>query len=95
MSLATKNVNEEMEERLSVGDRLADRIAKFGGSWAFIRLLAFSFWWMIINTIQIWLRPFDEYPFIFLNLILSCIAASSAGHHDEPESRAEKRSAEG
>jgi CRP/FNR family transcriptional regulator, cyclic AMP receptor protein len=92
MSLASKNVNEEMEERLSVGDRLADRIAEFGGSWAFITAFGiFLFGWMAVNTIQIWLRPFDEYPFIFLNLILSCIAAIQAPVIMMSQNRAQKK----
>jgi len=92
MSLASKNVNDEMEERLSVGDRLADRIAEFGGSWAFISAFGvFLFGWMIVNTVQIWLRPFDEYPFIFLNLILSCIAAIQAPVIMMSQNRAQKK----
>jgi CRP/FNR family cyclic AMP-dependent transcriptional regulator len=78
-SLASKNVNEEMDERLSFGDRLADKIAEFGGSWAFI-ILFFVFLgaWVGLNTIQLWFKPFDEYPFIFLNLMLSCLGAIQA-----------------
>jgi uncharacterized membrane protein len=78
-SLASKNVNEEIEERLTVGERIADKIAEFGGSWTFIILfLIFLFGWMIINTVQMWFKPLDEFPFIFLNLLLSCVAAMQA-----------------
>ena len=78
-SLASKNVNEEMEELLSFGDKLADKIAEFGGSWAFISLFAvFLVAWVGLNTVQLWFKPFDEYPFIFLNLMLSCLGAIQA-----------------
>ncbi|HTR80881.1 MAG TPA: DUF1003 domain-containing protein [Bacteroidota bacterium] len=92
MSLASKNVNEEMEEHLTVGDRLADKIAEFGGSWAFIISFGvFIFGWMVLNSIQLWLHPFDEYPFIFLNLILSCIAAIQAPVIMMSQNRAQKK----
>ena len=78
-SLASKNVNEEIEERLTFGERLADKIAEFGGSWVFISTFMFLlFLWMGANTIQLWYKPFDEFPFIFLNLMLSCLAALQA-----------------
>jgi CRP/FNR family cyclic AMP-dependent transcriptional regulator len=78
-SLASKNVNEEMEERLSFGDRLADKMAEFGGSWAFIIIfMVVLLGWIGLNTVQLWFKPFDEYPFIFLNLMLSCLGAIQA-----------------
>lgn len=91
-SLASKNVNEEIEERLTFGERLADRIAEFGGSWGFIS--AFGFFlvvWMIVNTIQLWFKPFDEFPFIFLNLMLSCVAAVQAPLIMMSQNRAQKK----
>ncbi len=76
MQLASKNVNVEIEETLSFGDRVADKVAEFGGSWAFIfTFLTFMALWMGLNTLQLWYRPFDEYPFILLNLMLSTVAA--------------------
>ncbi|HTP13474.1 MAG TPA: DUF1003 domain-containing protein [Bacteroidota bacterium] len=78
-SLASKNVNEEMDERLRFGDRLADKIAEFGGSWTFIILfMTFLLAWIALNTIEIWFKPFDTYPYIFLNLMLSCVSALQA-----------------
>ena len=78
-SLATRNVNDELEDQMSLGDRIADKMAKFGGSWTFIIIfLTFLAGWMGLNTIQIWFQPFDEYPFIFLNLMLSTLAAFQA-----------------
>jgi uncharacterized membrane protein len=63
------------------GDRLADRVAAVGGSWGFITIfLVGLFAWMILNTDVLghWGRAFDPYPYIFLNLILSMLAAIQA-----------------
>ena len=76
MQLASKNVNVEIEEQLSFGDKIADKVAEFGGSWAFIfSFLMFMAIWMGLNTLQLWFRTFDDYPFILLNLMLSTVAA--------------------
>jgi len=77
--LLSSNVEEELEEHIRLGDRAADKIASFGGSWTFI-LLFFSFLllWMAVNVFLLVNRPFDPYPFILLNLILSCLAAIQA-----------------
>lgn len=91
-SLASKNVNEEMDERLSFGDKLADKIAEFGGSWTFITLfMVFLIVWVGLNTIQLWYKPFDEYPFIFLNLMLSCLGAVQAPVIMMSQNRAQKK----
>jgi uncharacterized membrane protein len=77
--LISKNVHIESEQKLSFGDRMSDRIAGFAGGWVFI----FSFFcvlllWIGVNSwLLIW-RPFDPYPFILLNLVLSCLAAIQA-----------------
>lgn len=77
--LLSENVHEQYEEELTIGGRLADTIARFGGSWTFIIIFAIVlFSWMIINSVQLLNEPFDPYPFIFLNLILSCLAAVQA-----------------
>lgn len=61
------------------GQRLADKVASFGGSWIFIVLFGiFIFIWMLINIIFLLDKGFDPYPFILLNLILSCLAALQA-----------------
>jgi len=77
--LISKNVNSEFDQKLTFGQRLSDKIADFGGSWGFI-ILFFSFLiiWIIINSIVLLLKSFDPYPFILLNLILSCLAAIQA-----------------
>ena len=74
----SEDVNEAFDDRQSFGDRLADRVAEFGGSWTF--LIAFGLFlvtWTLINLV---LRrdAFDPYPFIFLNLMLSMVAAVQA-----------------
>jgi len=73
----SRNVLEEAEEALTFGQRIADRVAAFGGSWTFI----FTFGsvmgvWMLINILRI--ANFDPYPFILLNLCLSTVAALQA-----------------
>jgi uncharacterized membrane protein len=74
-----ENVDAQFQKKLSLGERLADQIADFGGSWIFISLFAgFILIWIVINTIVLIVRPFDPYPFILLNLMLSCLAAVQA-----------------
>lgn len=91
-SLASKNLNEEIEEKLSVGDRIADKIAEFGGSWRFILSFgAFMVMWIGINVIQVLAHPFDEYPFTFLNLMLSTVAALQAPVIMMSQNRAQKK----
>lgn len=61
------------------GDKLADKVAAFGGSWNFIILfVSILVVWMIINAVVLHNKSFDPYPFILLNLILSCVAALQA-----------------
>jgi len=77
--LLSKNINVEFEQKLTVGERWADRIADFGGSWRFIGIFAgILIVWIVMNTVVLITRRFDPYPFIFLNLILSCLAAVQA-----------------
>lgn len=79
-SFITEQLTEEMHEPLTFGQRVADKIAKFGGSWHFIFIFAgFIIIWMALNTFML-LHPeaFDPYPFILLNLMLSCLAALQA-----------------
>jgi uncharacterized membrane protein len=76
-SRAARNPNEVIEERLTIGDRLADKLAAFGGSWTFILIFgALLIGWMIFNSITA--QPFDPFPFILLNLVLSSLAALQA-----------------
>lgn len=74
----SKNVNNMQDVRLSIGDRMADNIARFAGSWAFILIFLSSLvFWIILNAFLL-TKAFDAYPFILLNLILSCVAAIQA-----------------
>ncbi len=77
--LLSKDLEEEMSKDLSPGQRIADKISSFGGSWTFIGFFfSFLLIWMSINILVLIKRPFDPYPFILLNLILSCLAAIQA-----------------
>ncbi len=73
----SRNVLEEEEEHLTIGQRVADRVAAFGGSWPFIFTFgAVMVMWMLVNILRF--SNFDPYPFILLNLVLSTLAALQA-----------------
>lgn len=77
----SRNTHVEFQRSLTFGERLADRIAIFGGSWTFILIfLSLLAVWIVLNTIILSRigTPFDPYPYIFLNLILSMLAALQA-----------------
>jgi uncharacterized membrane protein len=77
--LLSKNINTDFYKGLTYGEKLSDKIAAFGGSWKFIIFfVSMLLIWIVINTIVLLSKPFDPYPFILLNLILSCIAAIQA-----------------
>ena len=77
--LQIKNVNDLADERMTVGEKIADMVARFGGSWTFIlSFFCFLCLWAVVNSHYVLADPPDPYPFIFLNLILSCIAALQA-----------------
>ena len=74
----SQNAILEHENDQTIGQKAADTLAKFAGSWSF--LIVFSLiliFWIVLNTI-ILTKPYDSYPFILLNLILSCVAAVQA-----------------
>ena len=74
-----RNVNKEFQEQLTLGQRMADKVASFGGSWTFISIFAVAlFFWMFYQTIIAHNKGFDPYPYILLNLVLSCLAAIQA-----------------
>ncbi len=74
-----RNVEAEYAQALTFGERLSDGIAAFGGSWRFIIIfMAILVVWIAINSYILLARPFDPYPFILLNLVLSCVAAMQA-----------------
>lgn len=74
----SEDINETFDDRQTFGERLADRVATFGGSWTF--LIAFGLFLLAWTVLNLVLRrdAFDPYPFIFLNLMLSMIAAAQA-----------------
>jgi uncharacterized membrane protein len=74
-----RNVNQVFDDHLSMGERLADRVATIGGSWAFIiGFGVFLVAWAILNAVVLVGHAFDPYPFVFLNLLLSMLAAIQA-----------------
>jgi uncharacterized membrane protein len=77
--LMSRNLNVEFEQDLTFWERLSDKVAAFGGSWGFI--LGFGgviILWIIINSVALLRQPFDPYPYIFLNLVLSGLAGFQA-----------------
>ena len=77
--ILTKNINDEYDKHLTFGEKLSDSIADFGGSWRFIIIFGVTlFLWVALNSVTLFWKPYDPYPYIFLNLILSCLAAIQA-----------------
>ncbi|MBY0517263.1 MAG: DUF1003 domain-containing protein [Bacteriovoracaceae bacterium] len=77
--LLTQNLNSQFEEKQTFGEKVADKIAEFGGSWRFIITFGLIIAiWITINSLAIFKSTFDPYPFILLNLVLSCLAALQA-----------------
>ena len=80
-SQVSRDVNSAFDERQTFGDRLADRVASFGGSWTFIVLFGGTLaGWVVLNSLVLawYSAAFDPYPYIFLNLVLSTLAALQA-----------------
>lgn len=74
----SKNISAMRADELSFGDRMADRLARFAGSWRFILIfMGCLAAWILLNLLMA-VRAFDPYPFILLNLLLSCVAAIQA-----------------
>ncbi|MEI7036938.1 DUF1003 domain-containing protein [Fulvimonas yonginensis] len=77
--LVSTDIEREFDRQWSFGERLADRIAAFGGSWTFLACFGlFLLAWVGMNSFVLWRHPPDPYPYIFLNLLLSCLAAIQA-----------------
>jgi len=90
--ILSSDISKQFEKKLTFGERLSDHIASFGGSWRFISLFgAVLFGWIILNGILLLNRGFDPYPFILLNLILSCLAAIQAPIIMMSQNRSEAR----
>ena len=78
-STLTDKIDGEEKQSLTLGQRIADKVASFGGSWTFIISFGvFIFLWISVNVYWLVNKGFDPYPFILLNLILSCVAALQA-----------------
>jgi len=90
--ILSSDISRQFERKLTFGERLSDRIAEFGGSWKFlISFGAVLVIWIAINGVLLETRAFDPYPFILLNLILSCLAAVQAPVIMMSQNRAEAR----
>lgn len=77
--IVSQNMIDDDGEKATFGEYMADRVASFGGSWTFILLFSgILVFWMSINMLALMSRPFDPYPFILLNLVLSSLAALQA-----------------
>lgn len=77
--ILAENINRKFESHLTFGEKIADKITKFGGSWKFIiSFFLIIIIWMVINSVFFIQKIFDPYPFILLNLTLSCLAAVQA-----------------
>ena len=77
--LLAENLNEAFDQQKTFGERVSDIVASFGGSWTFIILFGcLIVAWIVLNTVELLFKAFDPYPFIFLNLVLSCVAAIQA-----------------
>ena len=90
--ILSSDISKQFEKKLTFGERLSDHIAEFGGSWKF--LITFGsvlLIWIAINGVILVTHAFDPYPFILLNLILSCLAAVQAPIIMMSQNRAEAR----
>jgi CRP/FNR family cyclic AMP-dependent transcriptional regulator len=75
----SRNLNVEEQERMTLGQRVADKVATFGGSWPFIFIFGgILLFWVLLNSTALLARHFDPYPYILLNLFLSMLAAVQA-----------------
>ncbi len=75
----SKDIHHTYHEKRTFGEKLADKVATFGGSWSFIiNFTLFIIVWIIFNSYKVLHNPFDPFPYILLNLILSCLAALQA-----------------
>src|SRR6185312_8002347 len=90
--ILSSDIEKQFEKKLTFGERLSDRIAEFGGSWKFlITFGAVIVVWIGANVVLLVTKAFDPYPFILLNLILSCLAAVQAPVIMMSQNRAEAR----
>lgn len=73
------DINKELSKTSTFGEKMADKIARFAGSWSFLGFFAIIVLaWALINSKIVLDKPFDRYPYVFLNLVLGCIASIQA-----------------
>ena len=90
--ILSADIGKQFERKLTFGERLSDQIAEFGGSWKFlISFGAVLLLWIVVNGVVLVTHAFDPYPFILLNLVLSCLAAVQAPIIMMSQNRAEAR----
>jgi uncharacterized membrane protein len=90
--ILSRDIYGDFERELTFGEKMADKIATFGGSWRFIGLFgAVILVWMTLNGTRLLPKAFDPYPFILLNLVLSCLAALQAPVIMMSQNRQEER----
>ncbi|HNW82779.1 MAG TPA: DUF1003 domain-containing protein [bacterium] len=90
--LISANINTSYGEKLKIGDRISDKVASFGGSWSFIIIFFLVLlFWIVLNSAWLFASSFDPFPFILLNLVLSCIAAIQAPVIMMSQNRQEKK----
>ena len=86
------DVDKEEQRKLTFGEKMADKISEIAGSWSFIFIsIIFLIMWMLINTMILKENKIDPYPYILLNLILSCISALQAPIIMMSQNRASKK----
>ncbi len=77
--ILSEKIEDIMDKETTFGDRLSDKVASFGGSWKFIiAFFSFMAFWIVLNVVLLHDKVFDPYPFILLNLLLSCLASIQA-----------------
>ena len=77
--ILSEKIEDILDEEITFGDRLSDKVASFGGSWKFIiAFFSFMAFWIVLNVVLLHDKVFDPYPFILLNLLLSCLASIQA-----------------
>lgn len=90
--IVSQDVDSDFQTKLTMGQRIADKVADFGGSWTFIIIFGLIlFLWMFINSYLLLKHPFDPYPYILLNLALSTLAAIQAPIIMMSQNRSEDR----
>lgn len=90
--LMTTDVDGNFDTNLTFGQKISDKIAEFGGSWKFIIIFfIIILLWMLVNVVLLSQQAFDPYPFILLNLVLSCLAAIQAPIIMMSQNRQEER----